>query len=100
MPKQYGRAGVPCATVDHLRAEWRRAKLALRFCAACGTPFRDGEPIVAGEVYLPPWGLLLYRNCLLCDERIRRDARALDQFLKDAYRALHGAGPDDVAGTA
>jgi hypothetical protein len=62
-------------------------------------PFQDGQPIVSGEVYLPQ-GLVFYRNCLACDERIVRDAKALEQFIGDAYRALYGAGPDDVAGSA
>jgi hypothetical protein len=99
VPKHYRRAGVKRATVD-LRAEWRRADVALQFCAACGVPFQDGQPTVSGEVYLPPWGLVLYRNCRPCDERIHHDAKALKQFAKDALRALHGAGPDDVAGSA
>jgi|SRR6516225_9704997 hypothetical protein len=99
MPKQYGRARMHRATVARLRAEWRRAKVALRYCAACGVPFQDGQPIVAGEVYLAE-GLVLYRNCRPCDERIRRDNKAFERFIGDAYRALHGAGPDDVAGSA
>jgi hypothetical protein len=62
-------------------------------------PFQDGQPIVSGEVYLTD-GLVFYRNCRPCDERIHRDAKALKKFIGDAYRALHGAGPDDAAGPA
>ena len=96
MPHQYRRAGANRAT---LRAEWRRAKRALRFCASCGVSFQPGEPIVRGEVYLAE-GVVLYSNHRACDDRLLRDGRALDRFLHDAYRALYGAGPDDVGGIA
>jgi len=99
MPHEYRRAGVPRATAERLRAGSLRAQAVLRLCAGCGTPFQDGQSIVSGEVYFAE-GLVFYRNCRPCDERIHRDPKAFRQFIGDAYRAFHGAGPDDVAGSA
>ncbi len=68
-------------------------------CAGCGEMIDGASPAVYAVVVEPAGGVV-GSMCCLCVERCKTDDRFAAKIDSEGYRAAHGAGPDDVAGTA
>ncbi len=87
----------PHATFDTMLAVFSKT-LPDNLCAGCGEMMRHAP---AGfYVISETTGAAVGSVCDTCVERYRTDYKFAARIDSEGYRAAHGAGPDDVAGTA
>lgn len=68
-------------------------------CAGCGEVIEGASPGIYAVVVEPAGGVV-GSLCCSCVERFKTDDKFAHRIDSEGYRAAHGAGPDDVGGTA
>jgi hypothetical protein len=68
-------------------------------CAGCGEMI-EGASAGLYAVVVEPSGSVVGSICCPCVERFKTDEQFALRIDSEGYRAVHGAGPDDVGGHA
>lgn len=68
-------------------------------CAGCGSAIENAAPGVYAVV-VEPHGGVIGSMCRPCIQRFKTDDKFATRIDGEGYRAIFGAGPDDVGGNA